>query len=457
MPSVFHLVALGANGDCLNALMLAKHLSTMGEVQFIVSKTYAPILDGFSYVNPIIWPYEYSRLPECLHWLKRHGIHKPIVCQSYTHPDSRKELPYQLDSYRIAGHQNLFGTLPLVIDRRNKDREYSLMEKLPIGKLWVGVCVEGMSSPIPELKDLPQILQDAFPEVTIVDLSKIKAHRVYDLLGILDHCKLLVTIDTVFLHLARAATCPVMAIVNDREPWRASVVPPATICQFGYKNVTTGSVAQAVGEFLSRPTPRVFHAASIFGQEERHLKAYQSWKKLIDRGMVGVYREKYDRDASSLGDRPLPYLKDVIQPALDRMEDHDVLVWTNDDVQLLPETLDWARNHAGTYGATSMRRDKDHIGRDLVAGTKSWWQKLPYDLLIGAHQFDLLLGALIRKQRGVTSTLKNMGTDFFPCEYRTLIRHEPHKESWSPDSPSGKHNAALFTQFLNDNNMKFWP
>lgn len=452
----FYLTCLGASGDILAAAPLAKHLATKGRVNFVVSKKFAPILDGLSYVRPVIFPGDYSQLPDCIHWLKRHGIAKPIICQSYNHTDCNRTLPYQIDAYRIAGHQNKFGTLPLVIDRRSRDREFALMEKLPVGKPWVAVCAEGISSPIHDLKDLPDILQKEFPEITVVDLSKIKGYRLYDLLGILDHCKLLISVDTSFLHLARTATCPVFAILNDRDTWRASVPPPATIRQFGYKNVTTGLVAQALGEFLSRPTPKVYHCANIFGQEERHLKAYRSWKKLKERGMVGVYRAEYTRDASSLGDKPLPYLKDILQPALDQMEDHDILLWSNDDIQLRPEILDWAIDHVGVYDAASMRRDSDHVGRDLVAGTKSWWTRLPYDPLIGAHQFDLLLAAIIRKERGVTSTIHNMGHDFYPCEYRALIRHESHEESWSPDSPSGRYNASLFSQFLLETGIKFW-
>lgn len=448
---------LGRSGDVVTALSIAKHLYTGSPVRFLTCKEYAPILEGCSYVSAVVWKWDYSKLQDALYWLRRHNITKPVVAQSYCHPDCNRSLPYQEDAYRIAGFQNLFGALPLVFDRRNRDREWKLLETLPVGKPWVAVATEGISSPCPSVKDLIPTLVEQYPEYEFLDLSKIKAFRLYDMLAILDFCSLLISVDTVWLHLARAAKCPVFSIVNDLENWRASVPPPATVRRFGYKTVSTASIAQAVGEFVSRPTPKIYHAASIFGQESRHLRAYQSWKKLLERGMVGVYRDKYDRDASNIGDRPLPYLRDVIRPALDRMDDHDVLIWSNSDVELMPETLDWARNHVGTYSAASMRRDADHIGRDLVAGTKAWWQKLPYDPLIGAHQFDLLLAALIRKERGVVSTLKNMETDFFPCEYRTLIRHESHQESWTPDSPSGRYNADLFSQFLKDNNMKFWP
>lgn len=454
MPPVFHLVCLGATGDCIHALMLAKHLSTLGEVRFVIAKKYAPILDGFSCVKPVIWPYEYSRLPECLQWLRRSGIHKPIVCQSYTHPDCNRDYPYQIDAYRIAGHQNKFGTLPLIIDRRNKDREYSLMEKLPIGKPWVAVCTEGMSSPIPELKDLPEVLQREFPEVSVIDLSKIRGHRIHDLLGILDHCKLLVSIDTVFLHLARAAKCPVMAIVNDRDPWRASITPPATIGQFGYKNVTTGILVQAIGEFLNRPKPKLYHAAQLWGKEERNLRAYRSWKKLKERGMVGCYTTEHKRTFEDNG-RKLPYINDLLEPALEKMQDHDVLLFTNDDIELRPEILDWAKSHVGIYGATSVRRDPEHIGRDAVLFTKRWLKDHPLpDLVLGGAKWDILVAAMIRHSRGIKTTLSNLSNDFYPAEDRILIRHEPHQETWTTDSPASRHNDRLFQEFMNSNNMK---
>jgi hypothetical protein len=49
----------------------------------------------------------------------------------------------------------------------------------------------------------------------IVNLDRVKAHRVYDMLGLYDHAAALVSIDTVHLHLSRASNVPVFALARD--------------------------------------------------------------------------------------------------------------------------------------------------------------------------------------------------------------------------------------------------
>lgn len=448
------MVVLGRNGDLISSLPLARFLHNGNPIRIVTSREYIKLLDGVSYATPIPWEFEYTKLSHCLHWLRRHGIHKPYICQSYCHPDCNKGLPYQEDAYRIAGFQNLFGSLPLIFDRRNPDREYKLMETLPIGKPWIAVSTEGISSPCPSLKDLIPTLVEQYPEYEFIDLAKVKAHRLYDIIGILDNCDLLISIDTVWLHLARAAECPVFAVLNDLDPWRASVPPPATIRQFGYKNVTTGLVAQAFGEFASRKEPAVWHCAQIWGQEERNMVAYRSWKKLRDRGMKCSYTVEHKRTFDE-GHRKLPFIPDLLESALEQMDDHDVVLLTNDDIEIRPETIRWAKKHVGLYGAASMRRDPEHVGRDLFAFTKKWLKDNPLpDMILGGAKWDILVAAMIRYHRGVKMTHGNMKDDFYPCEDRILIRHQTHEEGWTTEIPSSLHNQRLFEEFMTTHNMK---
>lgn len=450
------VVCLAKHGDICNALGIAYHLGKATPVRFLVCKDHADLLEGTSYAAPVIWPWDYTKLPESLHWLKRHGIFKAHVAQSYCHPDARKDCSYQEDAYRLAGFPQLFGTLPLVFDRRNKDREWKLMENIPVGKKWIAVSTQGISSPCPSLKDLIPTLVQQYPEHEIVDLSTLKAVRLFDMLGVLDGCSLLISIDTVWLHLARASSCPVIAVLNDLESWRSSVPPPATVVKFGYKTVSTDMVVEAVGQHFNKPIPTIYHAAQIFGTEERHLKAYQSWKKLKERGMIGCYTQTFDRTFDDNG-RKLPFLRDILQPALNQMEPHDVVLWSNDDCQLRPEILDWCKNHVGTYGAATIPRDSEHVGRDAAVFTKQWLTDNPLpDVVIGAPKFDLLLTAMVREKRGVKTTLENLNTSFFPCEDKIYIRHEPHQENWTDDSPAALHNGRLLEEFLNEKGMKIF-
>lgn len=456
MRSAQVLISLGLNGDLMNTMCLARHLAKTSPVRILTCKEHAPLLEGTSYAVPMIWPWGYSKLMDSVSWLRRHGVQKPVICQSYCHPDRSTDISYQEDAYRLAGFQNLFGTLPLVFDRRNKDREWKLMENIPVGKKWIAVSTQGISSPCPSLKDLIPTLVQQYPEYEIVDLSTLKAHRLFDMIGVLDGCSLLISIDTVWLHLARSSSCPVIAVLNDLESWRSSVPPPATVVKFGYKTVSTDMVVEAVGQHFNKPIPTIYHAAQIFGTEERHLKAYQSWKKLKERGMIGCYTQSFDRTFDDNG-RKLPFLRDILQPALDQMESHDVVLWSNDDCQLRPEILDWCKNHVGTYGAATIQRDADHQGRDGFAATKQWLTDNPLpDVVIGAPKFDLLLTAMVREKRGVKTTLENLAVPFFPCENKIYIRHEPHQENWTDDSPAALHNGRLLEEWLREHGMRIF-
>lgn len=460
MRSAATVCSLGRNGDVLTGLEIARHLGKSTPVRFLTCKEYVPLLDGVSYAAPVAWAWDYSKLPDAIHWLKRHGISKAHIAQSYCHPDARKDCSYQEDAYRLAGFPNLFGSLPLVFDRRNREREWKLMENIPVGRPWIAISTQGISSPCPSLKDLIPELVQQYPEYEIVDLSTLKAVRLFDMLGVLDGCSLLVSIDTVWLHLARASHCPVIAIVNDLENWRASVPPPATVAKFGYKTVSTEMVVEAVGKFLEPKTRNVFLSGQIFGMSERHQKALRSWKKLKDRGAKMGVALAYPRNFEEEG-RQLPFLKEILSYTLELMTDDDVLVWVNSDVQVRMEAIDWAKNHAGTYGACSMRRNEEgHVGRELLAFRGDWlkkyWKEIP-DYCIGAPVFDIGMAAFIREKVGVKSTLENMAWDFHPADSdKRYALHEPHESSWKDDSPSAQYNRSLFNRWIEEKGWKFW-
>lgn len=455
------ILCLGKNGDIATALPIAKELSKKGAVQFVVSKEFLPILDGCSYLKPILWQGDYSRQRDCLAWLKRHGI-KPVVAQSYNHPDSSHDLPYQKDAYRIAGFLNKWGTLPPpLFDKRDPVRETELIERFPVGKPWIGVHLEGISSPIPHLAGLIDELSRTYPQYHFIDLAKTKAHRVFDMIGLLDVCDLLVSVDSIYLHLSRAAKVPVIAVVNNTDAWRASVPPPATIRSFGYKAVTTADLVQAVGDFVDRKRPKLYHAASIFGQEDRHYTAYLSWKKLRDRGMICCYWGRVGQEMFDDGNgRLLPFLKDVLHPAIQKAKDHDIILWCNSDIELKPEIMDYAIDHCSIYVAASFRRDDAHIGRDGFAFSKKWlndnWDELG-DYVLGAPVFDLAIASLIKYKLGIIPTLSNSTTDFHPADSdRRYLKHQNHTEGWSDGSPAAIHNSAIFNNWLQANNLNFW-
>ncbi len=131
-PSVF--VMLGRYGDICNILpMLLAENDAGRRPTLVVSKDFADILDGVSYVDRIVWEGAYDQLPDALRWLKKSkGIHSPIVCQFHRHPFDKARLTdsYQKEVWRLAGKLGEFKARgPLLFDRRNGDREARFFER----------------------------------------------------------------------------------------------------------------------------------------------------------------------------------------------------------------------------------------------------------------------------------------------------------------------------------------
>lgn len=221
------IVCLGRYGDIVNVLPIAWHLAqTAGVPKFCVSEEFWTILDGVSYVQPVVWPVDYKELP----WaIKRVAGRSPeaIIAQAYMHPDqSRKTESYQMEAWRMAGYLDQFGKFPLVFDKRNPAREKELDLKMAlltnpftVNKATILVASKSVSSPYRD--DLLGRVRKEFPGYNVVDLSALKSPRIYDLIGIIENSACLVTVDSVQLHLARATKTPVIALIN--EGWFGSV------------------------------------------------------------------------------------------------------------------------------------------------------------------------------------------------------------------------------------------
>jgi len=229
---------LGRYGDIINALPIAYEIyRTQGiKPKFVVSREFWTILEGVTYVQPIVWDLPYSDLPRAITRLE--GKHE-IICQSYKHTDDRHLTDsYQTEAWRLAGWLDKFGKLPLVFDNRNKQREDKLFKQIfgnetkPI----ILFCGKSVSSPIDYALILDGIVKTFSDSHHILNMSETKAERIYDLIGLMDRAHVLVTVDTSPLHLARASNVKMVALVNDG--WFGSkakegsiVIPYATVKQ----------------------------------------------------------------------------------------------------------------------------------------------------------------------------------------------------------------------------------
>jgi hypothetical protein len=105
--------------------------------------------------------------------------------------------------------------LPLLFDRRNPKREADLLAKLypPVlrKKPLLITNFTGISSPFGFLPELYPTLHRFARDFHFVDLGNVRAHRIFDLLGLYEAAAGIVTIDTATLHLAHATPTPYIA------------------------------------------------------------------------------------------------------------------------------------------------------------------------------------------------------------------------------------------------------
>lgn len=220
-----------------------------------------------------------------------------------------------------------------------------------------------------------------------------------------------------------------------------------------------------------------FHPERNTMEARRKARAQASWQKLYRDGVIACPLKEYPRTAKSIRDRrDLPYLKDVLSPAMTMAQPWDIILWTNDDNFLhsnLPAALQF---HVGVYDVCTSQRcefhgplppaskspdtfaelGRNHMGRDLFASTRQWlelhWNEIP-DFILGASDFDLCLACMVRLHFGITSDRNNLEQTIFPADLpRGYVAHEYHEPKWravdnEKVAPSQIHNRRLFKQW----------
>lgn len=472
-PSRNIFFCLGRFGDVLNILPLIWREHQMGHRPIVcISREHESLLDAVSYCERIVWDGNYNDPSAALRWLKQQRPRDTIrICQFYRNPVDKQQLTdsYQTESWRIAGALDQFGCHPLVLDQRSPDRERALYRKITDGRAMILVAGNSISSPFPQELALLKTLKSEFPDHQVIDLSFVKAERVYDLLGLYDRASCLVSTDSVHLHLARASKVPVLAIRNDG--WFGSVPPPATVESFRYADFKENNFLDVVLAIHSLEEAEsehrfVIHACQMHGETERHTRAQETWPNAYgDESIIDCCEKSFGLDSSLVGDpRNLPILTDVLYHAASKStSDDDVVVLSNSDVAFPSDAFMAFRQHAALWGAFTMRRTElmgngairgrgpTHMGREVFGFRVDWLkQNLPTipKFYLGAPCFDLVLAAMIRRQRGLKTTVANLVMDFYPAEMSEGIAlHESHDSSWAGPientAPANLHNREL--------------
>lgn len=270
-------VLLGANGDlCAMLPWLKTEAARIGRpVPLLVAKDYAPLLEGVSYVQPTLWPGTFVQLTAALRFLKTDLPELPVrVLQPIARMEDRTFPSFVHEMWYQAGALMQWGKLPLEFDRRDPEREAALvgrlcqtpkLPKLPkLGRVthhglqkkpMILVATKGKSSPFRYAKELMACIRAEFGKThQVVDLSKVKAHRFYDLLGLYDQAAALVSIDTGHVHLSRASTVPTLVLARDYpQLWDGVPYEPrfAFYCRYGQWKRRKGEMLRVLADRLA--------------------------------------------------------------------------------------------------------------------------------------------------------------------------------------------------------------
>lgn len=509
-PQPVCVVELGRYGDIINILPILHHIhNEYGTPHLAVSEEFADLLDGVSYVKPFVLKLKNNQLMD---GMAQARAAFPHVLQAQIWGDGwaqeRKTEAYNKESWRMCGFQHKFHDelchMRPVFDRMNDARAEAVMHKCRTKPHLPAIVVNvthGTSSPFREGPELLAKIKQTFENShDVIDIGGLKLDRIYDLIPLLNQAACIVSIDTALIHLAGATLTPVVALVNP-NPWQGSL-PRCNLFfrgDYNWANKSVGTLLATIAGAASKrpngamvmpgirslaPQRRIFHvverhkSTAPLHEQARVGIAQLSWDAIYERGVIPCHYWHYKRTAREIGEeRPLPFLKDVLQHGMDQASDDDIIMWTNDDNWLHPKLPDMVLFHASIWGAVCSHRCEFissrlepghppewyakksnimHYGRDLFAATKSWllrnWDDMP-DFILGCSEFDLWMAAKLRFDYGLDISHKSMPTQLFPSEMpRGYISHTYHPPKWnSPnyvnDAAGQKWNRRLFAEW----------
>ena len=504
-PDDVCVVELGRYGDIINILPFCLHVhNTYRTPYLMVSAEFESLLEGVSYVHPLVVNLPHSKLLRAMEIAERQFefvIRSQIWGEGWN--QDRHIGIFNMESWRVAGclHEWNNETWRPLFDQRDAERERLLLERITQPDKPI-ILVNVTSAITAPLKDGDKLLEDiksvwgAGGFANIVDMGSLRLHRLFDALALMEKAHCLVTIDTSLLHLAVGSNIPVVALTNP-IPWLGSALRCNYVVNIPYDRANAQNVNEGIAEAVSvnrepfnimvpkaPPFRRLYHVVErheepIPDQRPRKEFAQRSWDALYDQGVVPCHTWVYKRNAhDTIGDRrDLPYLKDVLAEGLGQTQgEDDIVFWCNDDNWLHPRLVARLRCHCAIYEACTSQRCEFqgpivpgktpaeyaklgayHMGRDIFAGTVRWftkhWDEIP-DFLLGASDFDLCLAALVRKDKGFITNRKNIEDCIWPCELpRGYVCHQHHEPFWHrPDNehtaPSQLYNRKLFREWV---------
>lgn len=401
-------VQLGRIGDLLNILPFLYHDSTQGiRHKLMVAKEYASLLEGVSYLEPIIYEGPHYEIGKAVK-----SAQGEVCCTQVNGPQEEVReytykpaglsaaatTSYQKEQWKVAGRLGEWDSVyALVFDVRDRGRENRLLTDCGLlgkgkkRKPVILVSTKGNSSKFPYADLLLELLKGRFgSRYHVIELPH--AERFYDLLALYETAHCLVATDSAPLHLARACpNLPVIALCNDG--WKGSVWEPNHVWFCRYSDFPERAVQMLDAMECVYHKKEIDKTVSITHTNGESRWDWGVWHSIqVHKGMYGRNVEGY------------PYVKDCIRMAIQRKDERiflfrDGTCFTT--VGLLGKTFFANRITKGD--------ETFHPVTDLFGAPTEFWKKvleeLPNDLAWGKdYWWSHCLWAIFKKHGAVDAT-----------------------------------------------------
>ncbi len=203
----------------------------------LVAKEYSEIPLELPWLHTIIFDGHWQDLKGAVKMAKGYSV-PTLIPQTFGEgwPVQRKHPSFQLDQWDRCGRLHQWGTLPLDLPRRTAT-------SLPMGtprdqeQPFILYGDHSQSSPFPHKERLAEVLKKSFPDHQLLRLSGIRTPRILDLLPLFDAADLIVTVETMALHLSMATETPVICLATDNpSAWHGSAFHPRMSMHCRYLN-----------------------------------------------------------------------------------------------------------------------------------------------------------------------------------------------------------------------------
>lgn len=463
---------LGRTGDILNIIPAVEYEAKQNgyKPKVISAEKYADVLDGFDFLEKIIFPGDFTDTSGAILFAHRnHHYEKLITCAVYgkNYKVDKKCSSFLREAWRLSQCPEPWGKLPLRVTSRDSHSEDILLHELPVdiyrtSKKIILTALSGTSSPFQHRELLLTALNEKLGEEHIIlDISDIKARRIYDLLAIYERAKCLIAIDSAPLHLAKAVPdMPVISLISDlKDEWHQSSWTKQHAARILYSEVPgklEEIVCQINDPYYNKPEIHLVTTSSRKDEEVRRRDnlALQSWFQ--DRRLSGAdnyYIYTYEANGA-------PKVSSLIEHAYERTKnENDIIIITNADICFVPGTTGWILHEVERHGAVYFHRHdfqrieqlftsehqvasgKWYPGSDTFAFTKKWWQDhrdIFPDMYFAREFWDMIFRNMIKRSGGT--------------EIHNAIYHEKHPSFWESkenrNCQENLHNKALAQRWL---------